>query len=72
MTTKLAAISGTPQADRLLSKPEAAAHLSVSARMMERLVAERRVPVVRIGRHIRLRASDLDAFIVANTSAVAA
>ena len=64
--------ANTAQPDRLLSKSEAAAHLNVSPRMVERIVAERRMPVVRIGRHIRLRASDLDAFVVASTSAVAA
>lgn len=45
----------------LLSVPQAAARLSVGERYIRRLVAERRVPIYRVGRHVRISAADLDA-----------
>lgn len=49
--------------DALLSVPEAAAHLGVSERFVRRLVAERRVPVQHVGRHVRVRLSALDRWL---------
>jgi excisionase family DNA binding protein len=49
----------------LLTVEEAASILNVSIRFIRRLVAERRIAVVRLGRHIRLARSDLEAFIAA-------
>jgi excisionase family DNA binding protein len=49
--------------DELLSVPEAAAHLGVSERFARRLVAERRVPVQHVGRHVRIRRSALDRWL---------
>jgi len=43
----------------------AAAYLSASPRFIRRLVAERRVPYVKVGRLVRLTAEDLDDFIAA-------
>ena len=45
----------------LLSVLQAAARLSVGERYIRRLVAERRVPVYRVGRHVRVSAADLEA-----------
>ncbi len=39
----------------------------VTLRMAQRLIYERRVPVVKIGRYLRVRRSDLDAWLDANT-----
>ena len=48
---------------RLLTMDEAAAALGVGNRMIRRLVADRRIPSVRVGRHVRFRESDIDTFI---------
>ena len=55
--------TGEPRRDPLLDLPAAAEYLNVRPRMVRRLVSERRVPFVRVGRHIRLRQSDLDAYL---------
>jgi excisionase family DNA binding protein len=49
--------------ENLLSVEAAAEYLSASPRFIRRLVAERRVPYVKVGRLVRLTAEDLDAFI---------
>jgi len=49
--------------DTLLSVPEAATHLGVGERYVRRLVAERRIPVQHVGRHVRLRRSALDRWL---------
>jgi excisionase family DNA binding protein len=62
---------------RIYDLPSAAEYLAVGERMMRRLVAERRLPFHRVGRHLRFDERDLDAFLDANrvetaTSRVAA
>jgi excisionase family DNA binding protein len=52
--------------DSLLTPQEAADRLGTSLRFVRRLVFERRIPFVKIGRHVRIAASDLDAFIAAS------
>ncbi|MGB5759742.1 MAG: helix-turn-helix domain-containing protein [Acidimicrobiales bacterium] len=47
----------------LLDVDEAAAHLSVTPRFIRRLVAQRRVPYLKVGRFIRFDVSDLDAWL---------
>lgn len=54
-------------ADRLLTVPEAAQVLNVGERFVRRLVAERRITVVHVGRHVRIPESAVDAFIDAGT-----
>ena len=54
--------------DLLLTKAEAAARLNVPLRYIERCVAEHRVRVVRLGRHIRIPESALTDMIRAATS----
>lgn len=53
--------------DQLLTVPEAAELLSTSVRFVRRLIAERRIEFVKVGRHVRIRESALIAFIVAGT-----
>jgi excisionase family DNA binding protein len=48
---------------RLLDVADAAAYLGVSPRFMRRLVAERRIAFVKLGRHVRFDVADLDRFI---------
>jgi excisionase family DNA binding protein len=55
-------ISGT---DELLTIEEAVRRISMSTRHVRRLVAERQIGHHRLGRSIRLRPADLDAYIAA-------
>ena len=54
-------------ADRLLSVDEVAELLGTTARFPRRLIAERRITFVKVGRHVRIPESALQSFIDANT-----
>ena len=49
--------------NRLLNVDEAADRLSTSSRFIRRLIAERRIEFVRIGRYVRISESVLSDFI---------
>ena len=49
--------------DTLLSVDQAAERLGTSVRFVRRLVFQRRIAYVKLGRHVRITARDLDAFI---------
>ncbi len=49
----------------LLSVEEAAERLNTSPRFIRRLIAERRIAFLKIGRHVRLDSADVDAFVAA-------
>lgn len=49
----------------LLTVEEAAERLGTKPRFVRRLVAERRIPYVKLGSHLRLDEVDLDAFVEA-------
>jgi excisionase family DNA binding protein len=49
--------------ERLLTVDEAAERLGTSARFIRRLIAERRIAYTKLGRHVRIAARDLDAFV---------
>ena len=51
--------------DTLLAVDQAAERLGTSVRFVRRLIAERRIAYVKLGRHVRIAAEDLEAFIVA-------
>ena len=51
--------------DTLLAVDQAAERLGTSVRFVRRLIAERRIAYVKLGRHMRIAAEDLEAFIVA-------
>jgi excisionase family DNA binding protein len=51
--------------DTLLTVDQAAKRLGTSARFVRRLIFERRIAFVKVGRHVRIASSDLDAFIAA-------
>jgi excisionase family DNA binding protein len=53
--------------DQLLSIDEAAELLGTTARFPRRLVAERRIRFVKVGRHVRIPASALIEFIQEGT-----
>jgi excisionase family DNA binding protein len=50
---------------KLLTVEEAAERLGTSVRFARRLVAERRIAFVKVGRHVRIDPADLEAFIAA-------
>ena len=51
--------------DTLLSVEQAAERLGTTERFVRRLVFERRITYVKLGRHVRISSRDLDAFIEA-------
>ena len=52
-------------AERLLTVEAAAERLSTSPRFIRRLIAERRIEFVKVGRHVRITESALAEFIEA-------
>ncbi|WP_406271162.1 excisionase family DNA-binding protein [Streptomyces sp. NBC_00191] len=54
-------------AERLLTVAQAAERLGTSERFPRRLIAERRVTFVKVGRHVRIPERALAAYIDANT-----
>jgi excisionase family DNA binding protein len=54
-----------PKLDTLLTVEQAAERLGTSVRFVRRLVFQRRIAYVKLGRHVRIATRDLDAFIAA-------
>ena len=57
--------NGRGAVDRLYTVEQAAEYLNTSERFVRRLIAERRIPFHKVGRHIRLTERDLAAFVLA-------
>ncbi|MCT9109159.1 excisionase family DNA-binding protein [Streptomyces mirabilis] len=53
--------------DRYLSVEQVAALLGTTARFPRRLIEERRIRYVKVGRHVRIPASAVDEFIESHT-----
>jgi excisionase family DNA binding protein len=51
--------------DRLLTVEQVAERLNVGERFVRRLIQERRIEVRRLGKHVRIRESAVEAFIEA-------
>ena len=51
--------------DQLLTVEAVAERMSTSVRFVRRLIAERRIEFVKVGRHVRISESALGAFIAA-------
>jgi excisionase family DNA binding protein len=51
--------------EQLLTVPEVAACLNTGERFVRRLIAERRIAFVRLGRKVRVPASAVDSFVAA-------
>ena len=49
----------------MLTVPEVADRLGTSERFVRRLIAERRIPYTKLGKHVRIADVDVDAFIAA-------
>jgi excisionase family DNA binding protein len=52
--------------DRLLTVEEAAERMRTKPRFIRRLIAERRIAFVKLGRHVRIAEADIAAFIEAS------
>ena len=50
----------------LLTVDQAAARLGTTPRFIRRLRTERRIAVIKLGKHIRIDSNDLDAYISAS------
>jgi excisionase family DNA binding protein len=55
--------TGSRAADQLLSVEAAAERLDTKPRFIRRLITERRIEFVKVGRYVRIRESVLDDFI---------
>ncbi|MFC5027871.1 excisionase family DNA-binding protein [Streptomyces sp. DSM 41987] len=53
--------------DRLLSVEQVAERLGTTVRFPRRLIEERRITFVKVGRHVRIPESAVDSFVLANT-----
>ena len=53
-------------APAVMTKEEAAAYLSTTVRHVRRLVYERRIPYMKVGRLVRFGRADLDAYLMAS------
>lgn len=51
------------QPARLLTIDQAAERLGTSVRFIRRLRAERRLPFIKLGKHLRIDSGDLEAFV---------
>jgi excisionase family DNA binding protein len=56
-------MSNRPTAERLLTVEAAADRMSTSVRFIRRLIAERRIEFVKVGRHVRISEAALAQFI---------
>jgi excisionase family DNA binding protein len=56
----------------LFTVEEAAERLGTSTRFVRRLIFERRIAFVKVGRHVRIASTDLDAYIRAGRVEVGA
>jgi excisionase family DNA binding protein len=65
-----AAVSAEDKFEPLLTAGEAAKHLRVHVKTLQRLARERRVPCVRMGKYWRFRLSALDAWVAAQQNQV--
>jgi excisionase family DNA binding protein len=53
--------------DKLLTIPEFAEHLRVTVAMVRRMVLEKRVSIVKVGRLVRVPYSELERLVAAGT-----
>ena len=67
MTRSAASTTTAPTAphDHLLTIGQAGEYLGTGERFIRRLVAQRRIPYIKLGKYVRLQRSALDAFIEA-------
>ncbi len=66
-TPQAAACGQAPLVDssQLLTIDQAAEYLGTGQRFVRRLISERRIPYIKLGKHVRLERCALDAFVAA-------
>ena len=52
---------------KLMTCEQAGEYTNTSERMMRRLAAERRIEIVKVGKHVRIDRATLDQWLTANT-----
>jgi excisionase family DNA binding protein len=52
---------------KLMTCEQAGEYTNTSERMMRRLAADRRIEIVKVGRHVRIDRATLDQWLTANT-----
>jgi excisionase family DNA binding protein len=52
---------------KLMTCQQAGEYTNTSERMMRRLAAERRIEIVKVGRHVRIDRATLDQWLTTNT-----
>ena len=52
--------------DELLTADEVAERLHTTTRFVRRLIAERRIPFVKLGKFVRISTADLDRYVAAS------
>jgi excisionase family DNA binding protein len=52
---------------KLMTCKQAGDYTNTSERMMRRLAAERRIEIIKVGRHVRIDRATLDQWLTANT-----
>ncbi|MEJ8643284.1 excisionase family DNA-binding protein [Streptomyces sp. NBC_00239] len=62
-------MKGANSADRLLTVDEAAGRLGTGVRFIRRLISERRIEYVKLGKHVRIADSVLTAYVAVRTVA---
>lgn len=55
--------ASTGQSERLLTVAEAAEYLNTSVRFVRRLISQRRIAYVKLGRHVRIAEADIRTFV---------
>jgi excisionase family DNA binding protein len=66
----LASVRGDRVNDKLLTVDQVAEALNTTPRFVRRLIAERRICFHRLGRHVRILESDVEAFVAAGRVSV--
>ncbi len=62
-------MTAMPDPDRLLTPKEAADYLHISEKSVRRLIKGGNLPVIRLGRSVRVLPADLEALVRANRHA---
>ena len=54
----------------LLNVADAAWYMNINIRQVRRMIEQRVIPVIKIGKHVRIAQADIDSFLKANTREV--
>ena len=66
----------TPQQNETITKPnllnvaDAAWYMNINIRQVRRMIEQRSIPVIKIGKHVRIAQADIDSYLKSNTREV--